>query len=104
MQSASLVGFCGVTFLLGVVGAGIAASLRTRRAAPAGVAIALFVANALFGYLRMSTPPSGSLHVALIESDDTVGRFRRTTSPQPSSHRTPMKRVNGEVWVKDGLI
>jgi apolipoprotein N-acyltransferase len=76
IQSASLVGFVGVTFLLGLVAAGIAASLVTRRRTPALIAVALFAANAVFGAVRMSAPPAGMLHVALIESDDTVGRTR----------------------------
>jgi apolipoprotein N-acyltransferase len=74
MQSASLVGFLGVTFLMGVVAAGLAATLRTRDPVPAGIAVALFAVNAGFGYWRMSEPPESTLHVALIESDDTVGK------------------------------
>jgi apolipoprotein N-acyltransferase len=75
VQGASLVGFVGITFLLGAFSAGIAASLATRKPAPAIVAVALFAANAGFGYLRMSEPSTGTLRVALIESDDTVGKF-----------------------------
>jgi apolipoprotein N-acyltransferase len=74
MQSASLVGFLGVTFLMGAVAAGLAATLRTRDPVPAGIAVALFAVNAGFGYWRMSEPPESTLHVALIESDDTVGK------------------------------
>jgi len=77
MQSASLVGFLGVTFLMGVVAAGLAATLRTRDPVPAGIAVALFAVNAGYGYWRMSEPPKSTMHVALIESDDTVGRFQR---------------------------
>jgi apolipoprotein N-acyltransferase len=76
MQTASLVGFLGITFLLGLFAAGIAASLRTRSAIPATIAVALFCANAAFGDLRMSAPSSGTLRVALIESDNTVGKTR----------------------------
>jgi apolipoprotein N-acyltransferase len=75
IQSASLVGFPGVTFLLGVFSAGIAASLAARKPMPAVIAVALFAANAGFGYVRTSQPPTGTLSVALIESDDTVGKF-----------------------------
>jgi apolipoprotein N-acyltransferase len=75
IQSASLVGFFGVTFLLGAVAAGIAASVATHRRLPAVIAVTLLAANAVFGYARISQPPGGTLHVALIESDDTVGRF-----------------------------
>lgn len=35
----------------------------------------MFIANAAFGYVRMSTPPQTSLQVALIDSDDTVGKI-----------------------------
>jgi apolipoprotein N-acyltransferase len=76
IQSAALVGFTGVTFLIGAFAAGIAASLAARRSVPAIIAVALLAANAVFGMVRMSSPPAGMLPVALIESDDTVGRFR----------------------------
>jgi apolipoprotein N-acyltransferase len=77
IQTASLVGFVGVTFLLGVVAAGIAASLRSKSPVPAAIAVAIFAANMAFGAIRMSAPPGGALHVALIESDDTVGKFQQ---------------------------
>jgi apolipoprotein N-acyltransferase len=74
IQILSVTGFAGLTFLLGWVSAGIALGLRMRSALPVGLAAALFIANAAFGYVRMSTPPRKSLHVALIESDDAVGK------------------------------
>lgn len=77
MQSASLVGFLGVTFLMGIVAAGLAATLRTRAPLPAAIAVALFAINAGYGYWRMSEPPKNTMRVALIESDDTVGRFQK---------------------------
>jgi apolipoprotein N-acyltransferase len=77
MQSAALIGFLGVTFLLGLVSAGLALSLRTRNPLPAGIALALFAVNAGYGYLRMSEPPKNTMRVALVESDDTVGRFQK---------------------------
>jgi apolipoprotein N-acyltransferase len=76
IQILSVTGFVGVTFLLGWVAAGVALSLRMRSALPVALAAAVFLANAGFGYVRMSTPPQRSLHVALIESDDTVGKVR----------------------------
>lgn len=76
IQSASLVGYLGITFLLGVFAAGIALSLRTRDPIPAAIAVSLFAANAAFGYWRMSSPPAATLRVALIDSDDTVGKVR----------------------------
>lgn len=69
IQSAALVGFVGITFLLGTVAAGIALSLRTRNAAPALIAAGLFAANAAYGYLRMSHPPADAVRVALIDSN-----------------------------------
>jgi apolipoprotein N-acyltransferase len=69
IQTASLVGFTGMTFLLGFVSAGIALSLRSRSALPASAALALFAANAGFGYLRMSTPAADHIRVALIDTD-----------------------------------
>jgi apolipoprotein N-acyltransferase len=76
IQIASLVGYLGVTFLLGMVSAGIAASLSTRNPLPAAIAVSLLVANVIFGLWRMSAPPSGTLRVALVESDDTIGQVR----------------------------
>ncbi len=78
IQSASLVGFLGVTFLLGLVAAGIAASLRVRNPVPACIGLALLGANAAYGYWRMSEPPTGMVRVALVESDATVGNVRRS--------------------------
>lgn len=76
IQTASLVGFTGITFLLGIVSAGLALGLRTRDSLPAGIAIAFFCANLGFGYWRMSSPPSSSIRVALIASDNSVGNTR----------------------------
>ena len=76
IQTASLVSYLGVTFLVGVVSAGIALTLRMRDPVPAAIAVALFAANAAYGYWRVSEPPSATLRVALIESDDTVGAIR----------------------------
>lgn len=81
IQSASLFGFLVITFLLGLVAAGIALSLRTRRSIPVLVAAALFVANAGYGYWRMSVAPDRTIRVALIDSDDMFGptqRYNRT--------------------------
>jgi apolipoprotein N-acyltransferase len=74
IQILSVTGFLGLTFLIGWVSAGIALSLRMRSALPAALAAVVFIASAAFGYVRMSTPPQKSLHVALIESDDAVGK------------------------------
>jgi apolipoprotein N-acyltransferase len=77
IQSASLFGYLAITFLLGAVSAGLAPSLRIRDMRPAAIAIALFAINAGFGAWRMTEPPSGAMKVALVESDDTVGKFRK---------------------------
>ena len=73
VQSAALVGFCGITFLIGAVAAGLALGLRTRSAPPVILAAALFAANAAYGYWRTSAPATASERVALIDSDDTMG-------------------------------
>ena len=77
IQSASLVGFIGITFLLGFVSAGLALTLRKRSALPAVIAIAAFVLNAGFGYWRMSQPAEETIHVALIDSDSVMGGVRK---------------------------
>jgi len=78
IQSASLVGFVGITFLLAAFSAGVAASLAARKPTTAIIAVVLFAANAGFGYVRTSEPPTGTLPVALVESDDAVGKTRAT--------------------------
>jgi apolipoprotein N-acyltransferase len=77
IQSASLVGFIGITFLLGLVSAGLALTLRKRTALPAVIAIAVFALNAGFGYWRMSQPAEETMHVALIDSDSVTGGVRK---------------------------
>jgi apolipoprotein N-acyltransferase len=74
IQAASLLGFTAITFLLGFVSAGAALSLRSRKSLPIVLAAALFALNAGYGWWRMSAPPSGELHAALIASDDAVGK------------------------------
>jgi apolipoprotein N-acyltransferase len=69
IQSAALVGFLGITFLLGAVAAGIALSLRNRNLAPVLLAAALFAANAAYGYWRVSHSPTDTLRVALIDNN-----------------------------------
>ena len=75
IQSAALVSYLAITFLLGFFASGIALSVRTRNPVPAAMAVALFAANAAYGYWRMSSPSWGSTRVALIESDNAVGKF-----------------------------
>jgi len=77
IQSAALVGYLGITFLLGAVSAGLALGLRTRDARPPAIALVLFLVNAAFGYWHLSGPPESTMKIALIESDKTVGAIRR---------------------------
>ena len=77
VQSAALLGFCGVTFLIGALAAGVALGLRTLGPAPVVLALALFGANAAYGYWRMSTPSTGSERVALINSNAAVGPHQK---------------------------
>lgn len=77
VQSASLVGFCGVTFLIGAVAAGIALGMRTRSATPVLLAAALFAANAAYGYWRISAPAAVTERIALIDSNDAVGPHQK---------------------------
>jgi apolipoprotein N-acyltransferase len=100
MQSAALIGFLGITFLLGAVAAGIALSLRTRTLAPAGVGIALFISNAAYGYVRLSSPPDGSMKVALIDSDDAFVDDRsvdkRATFAVIRAYAAEIERLRGQ--------
>lgn len=75
-QGAALVGFSGVTFLMGVVAAALAAAFRYRNEVFALAAIAVFGANAGLGAWRMSAAPTGAMRVALIASNDIVGKVR----------------------------
>lgn len=53
IQSASLFGLWAVTFTIAFVAAGLAMSIRTRRALPAALALALFALNAGYGAWRI---------------------------------------------------
>jgi len=100
IQSASLVGFIGITFLLGLVAAAIALTLRTRAALPAVIAIAVFAANAGFGYWRMSQPAEGTMHVALIDSDSVTGGVRKEdkakTMKAIDAYTVEIEKLSGE--------
>lgn len=97
VQSAALVGFAGITFLLGAVSAGIAAALRARKFAPALVALCLFAANAGFGAWRISAPAAGHLRVALFASNQAVGPLRR------DDEAGALKAINAYAGQIDGL-
>jgi apolipoprotein N-acyltransferase len=76
VQSASMVGFYGVTFLLGAVSASFAAALRERRPVFALAGLCLFAGNAALGAWRMSEPATDTLRVALVASNDVTGNVR----------------------------
>lgn len=69
IQSAALVGFTGITFLMAAAAAGIAISLRTRNPAPVLIAAGLFAANGAYGLWRISHPPASAMAVALVNSN-----------------------------------
>ena len=73
IQSASVFGIWSVTFLLGLVPAGIAAALATRQRAPAALALALMLLNAGYGEWRMATAPKApTVRVGLAGNDALV--------------------------------
>jgi apolipoprotein N-acyltransferase len=94
VQSASLVGFCGITFLIGAVSAGLALGSRAHRWAPVLLAVALFAANAAYGYWRISTPATDRMRVALIDSDAAMG-------PHLNPGKQPKPRVQAELAAVD---
>ena len=53
IQSASLFGLWAITFTIAFVAAGLAASVRSRRAMPAALALAVFALNAGYGAWRI---------------------------------------------------
>lgn len=70
IQASSLFGLWIIAFLLGLVAAGIAASVATKRWRAGLMALAAFVANAGFGAWRLSTASDGNaLSVGLIADD-----------------------------------
>jgi apolipoprotein N-acyltransferase len=76
VQSASLVGFYGITFLLGAVSASLAAALQERGPVFAIAGLCLFAGNAAFGMWRISQPPTDTMRVALLASDDVTGSVK----------------------------
>lgn len=74
VQTASLFGFSGVTFIIGAFAATMAAAARERSVGAALLGIALFAANAGYGAWRMTAPLNDTMRVALIAGDDAVGQ------------------------------
>ncbi len=72
IQSASLFGIWVITFLLGFVPAGVAASLRSREVLPAAISIAALLANAGFGYWHLEQAPKGEIVRIGLAADDSV--------------------------------
>lgn len=73
IQSASLAGVAGVTFLLGAVSAAIAAAICKTSARLAFLAATLFASNAGLGVWRMNAQDETQMRVALLAGDDAVG-------------------------------
>jgi apolipoprotein N-acyltransferase len=93
VQSAALVGFLGITFLLGAVAAAIALSLRTRNPAPALLAAGLFAANAMYGYWRVSHSSPDTLRVALIDNN-TYGYWIVFDEPAEKLERAALRVID----------
>jgi apolipoprotein N-acyltransferase len=78
VQSAALLGFSAITFLIGAVSAGLALGLRERSATPVVCAVVLFAANAAYGSWRLlAASEQHSMRVALIDSNDAVGPHQK---------------------------
>jgi apolipoprotein N-acyltransferase len=93
IQSAALVGFLGITFLLGIVAAGIALSLRKHSAAPVLLAATFFIVNAAYGYLRIEPSSTDSLRVALIDNN-TYGYWAAFDKPTASHQRAALEVID----------
>lgn len=102
IQSAALVGFLGITFLLGAVAAGIALSLRTRNPAPVLLAAGLFAVNAMYGYWRVSHSPAGVMRVALIDNN-TYGYWIDFNQPAANLERAAFRVINDYIAQIDKL-
>jgi apolipoprotein N-acyltransferase len=105
MQTASLAGYTAITFLMGLVSAGLALGLRTRSALPAALAVAVFAANAGFGYLRMGEAPDGHIRVGMIDSDTRLhaifhddGKATLQTVEAYMAETAKLKDVQLVVW------
>ncbi|MBI3676462.1 MAG: hypothetical protein HY243_07565 [Proteobacteria bacterium] len=69
IQSASLVGMWGVTFLVGLLAGLTALSFATRNATPVLLAAGLFALNLTVGAIRMELADSEKTRVVMIDSD-----------------------------------
>lgn len=93
IQSVALVGFVGITFLLGTVAAGIALGLRMRDPALVLIAAGIFAANAAFGYFRISRPSADAMRVALIDSN-TYGYWVDSVYPRNGVEQAALGVIN----------
>ncbi len=75
IQMAAIAGFSGVTFVLGVISATLALALHRRSAGIGSLAAVLFCANLGFGFWQMSAAPGAQMRVALIASDEAIGKI-----------------------------
>jgi len=93
VQSAALVGFLGITFLLGAVAAAIALGLRTRNPAPVLLAAGLFAANAVYGYWRVSHSSTDTLRVALVDNN-TYGYWIAFDQPAENLEQAALRVID----------
>lgn len=100
IQSASLFGLWGITFLLGVVAAGLALALRTRTVLPAALALGVFALNAGYGAWRIeSAPAAPKMRIGLI-ADDALGRAAFADDPKTAlaaiaAYAAAARTING---------
>ena len=83
IQIASLTGLSGITFIVTLVPAGIAAALQSREMRSSISILLIVVAVGLgtltYGWIRLSGPVSGKpVHVGLVSIDSTVESFNTT--------------------------
>lgn len=86
IQTASIVGFVGVTFIMAIVGGSLAMAARTHQSRFAVAGILVFALNAGYGAWRMQEAPTGNFRVALIASNNIVGKIE--TDDQAAATRT----------------
>ena len=82
IQLASIFGLWIVTFLLGLVPAGIALSLRKRTLLPAGLALLALVTNAGYGAWRLSHSGEGAITRIGLAGDDSVSAAATMKRPE----------------------
>lgn len=74
IQSASLFGLWAISFTIAFVAAGLATSIRTRRALPAALALTLFALNAGYGVWRIENAAHAPVTRVGLAADDSMIR------------------------------